>query len=100
MSRHLAARASIEKLVEHVYFQLPSAQTTVKCFLHSIVHSNASLRAAIDIIRNYDGPTDKLNDFELAVTCLLSCDHAAKRRKVISSARHSIADSTTSMSST
>ena len=70
--------------------------------LDSIKYSDAGLQAAMAMIRNDDGPTGKLNDFELTAAYLLSYDPVEKRKtsKVGSDAHASIAEGAAEISST
>ena len=80
ITQHRAAHVSMVQCAEHVDFKLPSAQTRVKYLLDAIKCSDSGLQAAMAMIRNNDGPTGKLNDFELTAAYLLPCDPVAKRK--------------------
>ena len=54
------------------------------------------------MIKNDDGPSENLNDFELTAAHLLTCEQAEKRKtiKVSSETHATIAESTAEVSST
>ena len=70
----------MQQCAEHVDFQLPNEHTRVGYLIESIENSDASLQAALALVRNDTGPNGKRNDFEATAAFLLPHDPVAKKR--------------------
>ena len=63
-------------------FQLPNEYSRVGYLLDAIETTDASLQAAMALVRNDDDPTNgKQSNFEAISTCLLPHDPVAKKRQ-------------------
>jgi len=81
ISQHRNAFVSMQQCAEHVEFQLPNAYSRVGYLLDAIETSDASLQAAMALVRNDETPvTGKRSDFEATAACLLPHDPVAKKR--------------------
>ena len=65
---------------EYISFQLPKEQTRVTYLMDAIECNDAPLQAAMALVRNDNGPTGKLNDFEATASFLLPHCPIAKKR--------------------
>ena len=81
ISQHRNAFISMQQCAVHVEFQLPNEDSRVGYFCDAIETTNASLQAAMALIRNDDNPVvGKRSNFEATSTCLLPHDPVAKKR--------------------
>ena len=80
VAQHRNAFVSMSQCADHVAFQLPNELTRVTYLLDAIECNNAPLQAAMALVRNDNGPTGKLNDFEATASFLLPHDPVAKKR--------------------
>ena len=81
IAQHRNAFVSMQQCSVHVAFQLPNEYTRVGYLLDAIETSDASLQAAMALVRNdTDTVTGKRSDFEATATCLLPHDPVAKKR--------------------
>ena len=65
----------------YVEYQLPNEYSRVGYLLDAIETTDASLQAAMALVRNDDDPTNgKRSNFEATATCLLPHDPVAKKR--------------------
>ena len=92
----------VDQCEEHAYFQLPNTQTRFKYLLEAITCSDAGLKDSMAMLKKYDRPGEKLSDFELADTHLLSHYPAEKIKSIKggSNTQAKIAETTTASSST
>ena len=68
----------------HVAFQLPNEYTRVGYLLDAIETSDASLQAAMALVRNdTNSLTGKRSDFEATATCLLPHDPVKKNETLV-----------------
>ena len=71
----------MQKCAVQVDFQLPNAFTRVGYLLNTIETADASLQAAIYLVRNNTDPvTGKSYDFKATTTCFLPHDPVVKKR--------------------
>ena len=81
ISQHRNAFVSMQQCAIHVEFQLPNEYSRVGYLLDAIETTDASLQAAMALVRNDDDPTvGKRSNFESTTTCLLPHDPVAKKR--------------------
>ena len=70
----------MQQCAVHVEFQLPNEYSRVGYLLDAIETTDASLQAAMALIRNDDNPVvGKRSNFEATSTCLLPHDPVAKK---------------------
>ena len=70
----------MQKCAIHVEFQLPNEYSRVGYLLDAIETNDASLQAAMALVRNDDNPTNgNISNFEAKATCLLPHDPVAKK---------------------
>ena len=82
ISQHRNAFVSMTQCAEHVPFQLPNALSRVNYLLDAIECNDHALQAAMALVRNDDGPTGKMNDFEKTASFLLpNCPVSKKRNQ-------------------
>lgn len=82
ISQHRNAYVSMSQCAEHVPFQLPNALTRVTYLLDAIECNDHALQASIALVKNDDGPTGKLSDFEKTASFLLpNCPVSKKRNQ-------------------
>ena len=74
------AFVSMEQCAMHVQFQMPNEYTRVGYLLDAIENDDASLQAAMALIRNDTAPGGKRNNFEAAAAFLLPHDPVARKR--------------------
>jgi hypothetical protein len=82
VAQHRNAFVSMSQCANHVAFQLPNELTRVTYLLDAIECNDAPLQAAMALVRNDNGPTGKLNDFEATASFLLPHDPVAKKRNL------------------
>ena len=81
VSMHRNAYVSMQQCAEHVDFQLPNQHYRVGFLLDGIETTDASLQAAMALVRNDEGADGKRNNFEATACCLLPHDSVAKKRR-------------------
>lgn len=82
ISQHRNAFVSMTQCAEHVPFQLPNSLSRVNYLLDAIECNDHALQASIALVRNDDGPTGKMNDFEKTSSFLLpNCPVSKKRNQ-------------------
>jgi len=79
VAQHRNAYVSMQQCAEYVDFQLPNEFTRVGYLLDAIETSDASLQAAMALVRNDTAPGGKRNNFEAAASFLLPHDPVAKK---------------------
>ena len=72
----------MQKCAIHVEFQLPNEYSRVGYLLDAIETNDASLQAAMALVRNDDNPKNgNRSNFEATATCLLPHEPVAKKRQ-------------------
>eukprot|EP00957_Ditylum_brightwellii_P094215 7173396-Ditylum_brightwellii.AAC.1 len=69
----------MQQCSEHVDFQLPNQLTRVKYLVDGIECGDASLQASMDLVKNDDQSTGKMNNFEAAASFILPSDPVEKK---------------------
>ena len=80
IGQHRAAFVSLSQCAEHVPYQLPNELSRVTYLLDNIECLDPPLQAAMALVRNDNGPTGKMNDFEATAAFILPHDPVAKKR--------------------
>jgi hypothetical protein len=80
VAQHRNAFITMTQCAEYVSFQLPNEQTRVTYLMDAIECNDAPLQAAMALVRNDNGTTGKMNDFEATASFLLPHCPVAKKR--------------------
>ena len=80
VGQHHSAHVTLSQCAEHVPYQLPNEMSRVTYLLDNIECMDPPLQAAMALVRNDNGPTGKMNDFEATASFILPHDPVAKKR--------------------
>ena len=80
IGQHRSAFVSLSQCAEHVPYQLPNELSRVTYLLDNIESMDPPLQAAMALVRNDNGPTGKMHDFEATASFILPHDPVAKKR--------------------